>query len=373
MFSLRDVFWGLALSSISLGIGLESFDLSVRQCPKSDDQKPGSNDGEQWYAKESFLLWKPFEDNIDFVDKVTTENDEFKTVVNRLKHPNYEWSSGVRITLGTYLPNYDQWDFNIAATYYYTQAKNHAKGTSDFAQFLDSSWLSQLMGSGISAHVLWKMNFFTGDLVLGRSYPITPHFTLRPFLGVRGALIIQEYHSRMDALFLKELSFKEPEIVQEKSRFTGDHDFWGVGPRIGADMSFDLSKGWSILTSLSAAFFYGRYTLSEKFFGFILRGSDFTFFNTPFTVKGHDADSMLRTNLEGMIGIGWEKWIRNRRARIAPSIEFAATEWFAIKKWFGLITNDVRVSIGDVVPLRSNRHYTDLGLWGINFNLQFDW
>ncbi len=318
------------------------------------------NDNQQGYTRESYLIWKPYEDDIDFADRFVREDltDSSTVITDRFKHPKFEWSSGVRVAIGKYLPNHDQWDLSLIGTYYYNDADRHAKANPRNREGLANLFMpSFTLGSNIEVSGHLQMNYFTTDFLIGRYFTLTDNVQLHPYIGARAAFIYQDYHEKLETNSTLTSHFK----------FKADHNHLGAGPRIGTDFSYGFGHGWAFLANLSAAFLYGRYTLSEKLGGFI-----FAPLVQPLRYKVKDADTTLRSNIEGSIGLQWEKWVRGHTVRIAPSFQVEFSEWFAVKRWVDTHSTSSRITANNDLNLQSRRRYGDLGLFGFNINLHVD-
>lgn len=323
---------------------------------------------QSWAAEESLLVWKAYEDDTDYAvhRRVQTLTDSTRSGKQTIKHPEFDWSAGVRLKLTRYLPSNDPWDVNFVGTYYYADAKDHVKVhfdpfSSTSQNVLFSAWNSGLSGSAAKAKASTKMNFFTFDLTVGRYYSLTRRVDIHPFIGVRTALNYQDYRAR----YLSTVSFS-PGFDFFTAKFKGEVDFWGVGPRVGTDVTLVMGRHWSLMGTFGASLFGGRYGVREKFHGMITGIPSFL------NEKIKDRDTVLRSNIDLSLGLSWEKWVRNGTVRIAPSFVFEVSEWFSMKRWINSMANRRSLSDFSNPVLRTDRKYSDLGLMGFNINLKVD-
>jgi hypothetical protein len=204
----------------------------------------------------------------------------------------------------------------------------------------------------------WRLNFFTVDLALGRNTFVSSKIAAHPFLALRGVFVNEHDASK--------LSFEEgatPAVLGDaKFKSKGRNNFWGVGPRIGTDFTYYMQPTWTLLGSFSGSVLLGSYGVHEEmtlFRSIVPRTNKFTAKDSGFAIRG---------NLEGSIGLGWEKWFKHRTVRLAPSFVFEAAQWYDMNQ---------RMSLGDLnsaEPTNNQigRRHGDLTLWGFNFNLQVD-
>lgn len=323
-----------------------------------------------WGLEESLLVWKSFEDNTDYAVRlfIGRINDVTRTSRQSLKHPSFDWGTGVRLKLTRYLPSNDPWDVNLIGTYYYDEADhqtnvNFQLDNKNFQNFMYSPWDTPIYGQSAKAKASIQMNFFTFDLTAGRYYSLTRKIDIHPFIGVRTVLNYQKYTARY---FGVTSANRAGPFVH--SKFKGDSDFWGVGPRVGTDVALRMGRHWNLMGTFGASLFAGRYDVSERLNGNI----QFLKVNDIIREKLTDEDTVLRSNIDASLGLEWEKWVRNKTVRIAPSFVFEVSEWFSMKRWVD--THIFRNSFtGGNQPVNyPHRRYSDLGLMGFNINLKVD-
>lgn len=209
------------------------------------------------------------------------------------------------------------------------------------------------------SRVNWRLNYFTWDLSIGRHFTLTRTLEVHPYIGLRAALIDQTYFNRNVDLFVD----SNNTITPLSTRFKAENNFWGIGSRLGTEFSFRFGHGWSFLGNFSGSFLLSHYNIKERLNGL--------FDGIPYNINVKDGDTVLRANVEGALGLGWEKWVRNHSVRIAPSFLFEATEWFAVNQWVGNLNADFRGSPNFLVNT-DRRKQKDLGLLGFSVNLQID-
>jgi hypothetical protein len=309
------------------------------------------NANQGWFVEESLLIWHPFEDGLDFGAKYKTEGAASSKM--SVEIPDFEWGTGARLTVGRYLPNHQLWDVNLAATYFYAEAKKTSRANPGDGQFIVSAFEATTLGAEITkATARWQINYYTWDLDVARSYLMTPKIVVHPHLGLRAALIYLDFDNRNTNIDVH-LGFP----VNTKTRFDTTNSMWGIGPRLGTDFSFDFAGDWSFLGNFAASLLYTNFSLNESFDGVVLPNQAI--------IKTERTYNFLTTNLETALGLGWERWVRKETVRVAASFLFEASEWFNMNRLFHL-----GIFIDELPTPVYNRG--DLGLIGFSVNLHVD-
>ncbi len=338
--------------------------LSVQTFPLNKDQ--------EWFVKPSLLVWRPYQDGISSCATIVIPSINPTFTKNKTQNVKFDWGTGVRLTVGKYLPHHEQWDVTFAPTFFYSDTEKTIKGkgtptslqTVTNAKIVEEGWNPTLLGVGLETKLGWHINYFTWDLAVGRLYKLTRTMVVHPYLSLRSMLITEKYLNKNTSASINNLGTFQP----EKTQFSARNSVWGIGPQIGSDFAFYFGHGWSFLGGLSGAVTLGQYNIEEKVDGFILSN----FFNptAPAELKIHDAATAMRANLEGNFGLSWEKWVRKHTVRIAPSFIFEVTQWFMINNWAA-----TRLPFLTGSPdwgMLSARRMGDLGFLGFTVNLQVD-
>jgi hypothetical protein len=312
------------------------------------------NADQGWFVEESYLLMKPVLSDLIYGDMVfakspSSTETHYKV---RVKEPSFEWNSGARVGIGRYLPNHDKWDISFYTTYFYGEANDHSNGDLTKSKALSAAYVPFVMFLSQKTKATWRMNYFVTDLMLGRQFSMTPRTIFHPYIGLRGAFIYTHFNSNNSGSVTVTTGISTvsgPGSVKIRM----EEDFWGVGPRVGSYFDYKFTGNWSFLSNLAASFLYGHTHVKDK------NKASFVSGGAPYLSKAFDHDDVFRTNIEGAVGLGWEKWFQNNSIRIAPTFLFEGSLWFDMNDFFNTLT----VFSQD----RGN-----LGLMGFSFNLQVD-
>ncbi|MEW4565399.1 Lpg1974 family pore-forming outer membrane protein [Bremerella sp. JC770] len=226
----------------------------------------------------------------------------------RLVDAPFEWNAAVRAGIERAWPEPGT-SIRFYYTYFGTSATNHAAGEV-YSAFLGNFFADNADGTSFgpkyrSADVEWDVQFHTIDLEFKRTFMISPALTIRPFVGVKSAIIKQDIDSRwygpIDSTGHDYQFNSATEVLKQ--------DFWGIGPAIGADALVPLSMtpthSLQAYFTPSAALMYGNWNFSEVY---QTDGPTSTTVPTPSNIAInsdpiHGAATMLRFAL----GVEWEQ------------------------------------------------------------------
>jgi hypothetical protein len=209
------------------------------------------NSNDLWVDGE-VLFWKS---NVGSLDYGTTSGSSTSIHHGHVKHPEFDWDWGIRLGLGYKLPH-DKWDVFVNYTYVHGRAHGHAGGSDDVVFPTWASNFGRVAGPFFanSAHAHWDMNLNMGDIELGRTCFAGKWLTIRPFLGVRGLVIDQDYS----------VAYKGGTVApSDKDKVHMDTDYWGVGIRMGANTLWGLGKGVSIYGNGSVSLLSSDFDVHE--------------------------------------------------------------------------------------------------------------
>ena len=200
---------------------------------------------------------------------------------------DFEWDFGCRLGVGYKVPH-DKWDLFLGYTYIHAHARNEVN-TQEGAIF--PSWQAPFSTTGTyvtQAKMQGSGNINVGDLELGRTCFAGKWLTIRPFIGVRGAVIDQHF----------EIQYKGGNAVAPGDTYENhlSNDFWGIGGRMGADTLWGLGRGFGVYANGAFALLSGHFDVKqvEK------NHSHQTFVN----LRG-DEDPLVVT-AEAALGVQWD-------------------------------------------------------------------
>ncbi len=200
------------------------------------------------------LFWQA---NLGSLNYGVTSESTSSVKDGRVKNLDFNWDWGFRLGIGYKMPH-DKWDLFVNYTYVHGNAHGSA-GSGHGVVF--PSWASgfNFTGDGTffanSARSHWDMSLNMGDLELGRVCFAGKWLTIRPFIGIRGLVIDQDFN----------VSYKGGTVApNDEDKIHADNNFWGVGIRMGFNGLWGLGKGLGIYSNGSASLLSGHFDVHER-------------------------------------------------------------------------------------------------------------
>lgn len=277
-----------------------------------------------WYASEDFLYWETCGQGMMYGTKSTLEVMDAAAPIrhhnSKIKNIHRRADIGYRLGVG-YRNPCACWDAAVYWTYFVNDAHGHYAKPSTFARWFTPAFggvtvNDQLLGgplpTGIgtsgfpvqyaSAH--WKLRLNMIDGIVGREYGITSCLTLKPYIGLRAAMIDQRFDVKYVANTVENGREFSLVLGQPIDKITMKSDFEGVGPRIGMDASYDLGCGISLYGESAASLLWGMQEIETKENYSLIRPLTSEFFKL--NQKDHESGCRALTDLA--LGIRWRYW-----------------------------------------------------------------
>jgi hypothetical protein len=199
------------------------------------------------------IFWQASQSGLDFAIK----NKGSTTTINhgRVENPDFEWNVGYKAAFDYKLPH-DKWDILMRYTYLHSTAHKDTTALPGGALF--PSWQLPAASSVYATHsdVHWICNLNTADLELGRNCRAGKWLSIRPYMGVKAAIIHQRYH----------VNYEGGTAVP-----TGDIDkikmmnnFWGVGLRFGFNSLWGMGQGLSLYADGAGSLMSGKFQIYQR-------------------------------------------------------------------------------------------------------------
>lgn len=338
----------------------ERGDVTAKSTPFSDS--PGLMMGGE------LLLWKGQEEGREFacIKKDNTLTPAARQPFNskiHLKEPKVEHDLGFRLALG-YLFAGDNWDTNFRWTHFSSKS-NRKLSTTAADEFFDptADTFGFLGFNSKSANAKMHFNYHVFDWELGRNYFVSKSVTIRPHVGIRGALI----KDRVRATY-----FQVEDVVAQTLQQTlfdtsslSSSNWCGVGLRFGADTLWHMTKNWGLFGKMSAALISSHAQVSQK-----LNGLDFNRNSTsvfPGSVGLKEKLGAVRLNVEAAMGMQWS-YICDSGAYINVMLGYDIVNWLEQNRSFvrsSVISTELSANpVGVANPAQS------LGLRGGSFKVE---
>ncbi len=251
----------------------------------------------------SFIYWQPIQDNMQL--GVVSNNSAALDLVHGhevLLSGNFR--PGFQVGLGMNF-DYDQWDSYLEYTWYEAKEKAHVSlDPASTTKFLLPAWqipdfLNPQYSSGSEK---WKLTMNLLDWDLARGYNVGTKLCFHPFIGFRAAWIKQSVHV--------DYVNEDPadESVWPSTYIHDSSSSWGVGPRLGIGMNWNLGAGFRLIGDGEWDILYTQYDLKSS------QISDTTASN-QYIVNTKNVDC-LRTHANLDLGLGWGTYFFNKKYHI---------------------------------------------------------
>ncbi len=265
---------------------------------------------------------------------------DFSGHLQRVKE---EWQPGARVGLGGNMP-YDEWDIYLNWTWFHTDptgsAKDHEHGPL-LVLWSHPDDPSARLATHASAK--WDLTINILDLEMGRSFWVGKHFSMRPYMGIRGAWIDQEFKIKYDYA-------TSPEI---KGKLKMKSDFEGVGVRAGIDMRFALYSGWSLYGLATASLMYGDFDC------------DFQQKSDQYKIaRTEDGFHRGTSTVQMGLGIRWDTFFHHRRYHFGIAAGWEQNIWYGLTQFNHFY--------GQLQTGSLNQNKGDLTLQGGTLSARFD-
>lgn len=206
------------------------------------------------FLKGDFLYWKAEIAGLYYahdcqVDDTEGQDIVFESEIGNLKKIKTNWDPGLELLIG-YLFPYDNWEMSLKWTYFSTKA------SSSFNSITPTFWghtSHQDASFANRAQAHWKLSFNVEDLEISRDSWMGDFLSIRPYVGIRGAEIKQNFqvHYEIDNSHQPTKPFTN--TIKPKSNFLG------FGAKGGLDLQFLFNSFSGIYTNGSVSLLYGRF------------------------------------------------------------------------------------------------------------------
>jgi len=336
-------------------------------------KSPAHFEEETWHFFADFLFWQAQEDNLDYAAHELVSGTNIK---QKTKDLDQHWKPGFRLGAGYHFGFHDQWDLTTYWTYFRGTANDSSSfpGTTNVNTtgqgYLTPTWGLGLLGvtlSKASAH--WAVNMNLLDLKLGRNFFASKTIAIRPYIGIRGASIDQNYTANYTAVFTLEDFNANDFDVSKPTKMKAHNDYLGMGPRLGADFIWHIGRHWGLLAKFSGSLLYGHFDVDQTFKGFSIDDTNQPHVLNASKFKWNDDFNRVRVNLEESLGVQCE-WLF-RKWNFTAAILYEFSQWFEqnqLRRTTLLESADPTSFPLNVVETRES---SDLGLNGVTFHVRF--
>lgn len=313
-----------------------------------------------FYIKTNYIYWQPLEDKLQ-----AGYRDSGLTTPNLSERLDFDtdYSSGFKIGLG-YSSKHDDWDYFVQYTYLRpNKSHTYQMQNSNFV-FFTSTWFgsnNSASGNNIENQKIfakWDMDFDKLVFEIARVAYYGQYLLLRPFMGIDAHWITQDYR----------INYRDIEIPIDAFSFR-KNKLWALGPRIGLDTNWYLTKNFRILADIALSLSFS----SIKISGDGLNKLQTTPVSTlPYSIKRYK-DYILRHAGEFILGFGWGSYFYCDRYHFDLTIAYEG-QYYSSTNY---LHDDLILDHGSTIPrivgnIGTILTATDLVLHGLNISARFD-
>ena len=255
------------------------------------------------YASGAFLWWIAHEDGLayastGFNSNPTSGNAPSQSTVPRGSIRNFgnEYQPGFKVGLGYNVNSH--WDIYLNWTRFRQHPSHEIKASSKNGSPLYDEWGNQAVVSGypiLSARADWKLNFNTIDLEGGRLFMPSRCVSLRPFAGLVGVIILQNYN------VTETVNIPTPSagrITNPTISIRNFNNYRGIGLRGGLNSGLHFCSDWEVFGNFAASVISGKFKVLNY-----QTTNDNTFPRPYMNVV--DRFWSVKTELEAALGLRW--------------------------------------------------------------------
>ena len=340
-----------------------------------------------------FLYWYSREKNLSYGLEVVgvtpvASPEELTTVFSfpkSYKDLKASWDPGVRIGIGLN-SECDGWDYYFSWTYLHsskTQTSSGHPGATDPTIFtagetlilnpwVESAFFETPFFDKVKAKWDLRLNIF--DLEIGRRYWLSKCFTLRPYVGIRGAWT--ETNFELFSTIGPISDFFENQSESSTDKY--NNEVWGVGLLGGFQPSWHFTPCFSFFGNVSVSALWGDFKSDKKTVIKIVGEVG----ETEFAIVGlNQADrdtSKMQALIDLGIGFRWEDTWCCDRYRTSVDLGWEHHMWINHGAYSRTIGqgggpfNPLATTPQSIYPTSYVNNVTDLGYGGIVIRARFD-
>ena len=221
---------------------------------------------------------------------------------------------------------YDQWDTQFYWTRYHTEGHSRIPYNPD--SFISPEFFSGFIVGLVdfervlAARLKWALHYNMFDWELGRSFRVSRHLSIRPFMGIKGGYIEQRIYTHGQFAPNIEAGADGDAPFGLHYREHLKNDFWGVGPCGGVNTQWELARFHSnylnVFGDFSVAGLWGSWEVSDRYRN-----------EREIAMSTKLKDSHLGAwTLRGWMGLSWAVNFNKDRSRFTAKLGYEMQMWF---------------------------------------------
>lgn len=262
----------------------------------------------------TLLAWQAREEGLELAIKnnprLTPSSSLLANVNGRVLDSSFEWAPACKATFIVDFPN--AWDLTNRWTYFYSKSTDtdHAEVNATTSSGFFPIWVLPQSGHASldlfgTAKSTWQLHLNTADIELGYNAYVAKKLSIRLHCGIKGISVSQ----RFTALYSDGINDGTVTLLPSKAHLK--NRCLGLGPRVGMNSQWRLTKGWSLLGDCAAAFALSSFSIRRYDSDAAINNSGSPVYSDQSTF--HENFYAYRPNLEALLGIGWENCYGKRQ------------------------------------------------------------
>lgn len=274
------------------------------------------------YIEADFIYWKVKQEGLGYA--VTGFGDANQPVdyKGKIYHLDFEGSPGFRAGVGVNIAH-DGWDVALRYTWMHSNAEDKTTAASN--ELLLPIWtvgLNPVFINGMEeVSAKWDLHLNILDLEWGRHFYVSRYSTLRPFFGLKGYWMDQDYKVDERGLIME----VDPGLYE----IDLDYDGWGFGARLGLNTSWYLTRNWSAFGNIALSSCWSRFYTDRKD-----TSGEMTYVHSRYK------EFYMVPILELMIGVRWEMWFADDHMHALIQAGWEEQVWWGTARYIISEFND---------------------------------
>lgn len=218
------------------------------------------------------LEWQVREGGADMVGELISPIGTANPSVKLLDAP-FNWNAGFRIGGG--YKSISNWDSVVYYTSYNTKATNQISAPGQlYSPYIGNFFQNNVIGNANgpfydAANFLWKINYNTLDFEIGHTFNIDRILILRPFLGLKGAIINQSINTTWQGPNKLISNVPVPLSTFSSATESLSNNFYGIGPSFGLNTTWPIyncmQHTLQLIGNFSTALMWGKWRYKDDY------------------------------------------------------------------------------------------------------------
>lgn len=319
----RSIFLGLACCSVIFADEERRMEIP----PINPPAGPKVVDWSDFFVTGAVIWWKARQDGLSYAQSGRTLTNGGTVERGSEREIDFDFAMGFKIGAGLNF-RFDGWDIYANYTWLYPKEYHNSVQQKSETGGLQSQWAIPNFNQpnpfflGLTrASAEWKMNFNVIDGELGRNFFVSPKLTLRPFIGVKGAWIHQDYDVRYH------LDPSQNFLPFGEVKLNMDQRFSGVGIRVGMNSDWKIGYMWSIFADFAVTEMWGNFDVHRKDESLPTAGDEFISFKS-----GREFHTLLPV-IELDLGLRYTHDFKGGRWRVILQAAWEEQVWFSMNQF----------------------------------------